>query len=220
MDGTCGAYPVKVSAVRMLFVGAAVCLGFFLSARIHGQAPGIGPVVGADRVYVADVTVEGVRNVPQEKLLQIVLTKKDRIYSDAEAREDIARLAASNLCRPYDVRTVPTTDGRVNVIFMAREFRSVVREVVFKHANHLDTKELQSMTRVQRGMPLNPTLNILARNEIADHLRKQGYYFANVSLEEGDKDGDERVVFNVTEGPKVRVRSIRFTGQQDLASEA
>src|SRR5262249_9281115 len=141
-------------------------------------------------------------------------------YSDAVAQKDIERLAASHLCKPIDVRTTPTGDGRVNVIFVVREFRAIVKEVVFKHAKHTDVKELQNMSRIRRGMPLDPTLNQLACYEIQDHLRQMGYYFANVTLEEGYDESHDRVVFNITEGTVVRVRSIHFTGQKELANEA
>jgi outer membrane protein insertion porin family len=214
MNGTSGDYPVKVSVIRnMSLVLLSLAVAWATAAPAFAQ-----PTVS--RVFVADVSIEGVQNIPPEKLMHYLLTKKGREYSEAVAREDIGRLAASNLCRPLDVRTVPTTDGRVNVIFLAREFRSVVREVVFKHAKHVDVKELEGMTRIQRGMPLNPTLNHIAQHEIAEHLRKQGYYFANVTLEEGFHESHERVVFNITEGPKVRVRTVSFVGQKELASEA
>jgi outer membrane protein insertion porin family len=69
-------------------------------------------------------------------------------------------------------------------------------------------------------MPLDTTLNQLACYDIQEFLRKKGYYFANVSLEEGYHESHDRVVFNITEGPKVRVRDIRFVGQNELASAA
>ena len=214
MNGTSGDNQVNVSVIRKMLL---VLLSLAVAAVT--AAPGLAQPT-ANRVLIADVFIEGVQNIPTAKLMNILQTKKGREYSEALAREDIGRLAASNLCRPLDVRTVPTTDGRVNVIFMVREFRSVVREVVFRHAKHINIKELETMTRIQRGMPLNPTLNHLAQHAIAEDLRKQGYYFANVTLEEGFHESHERVVFNITEGPKVRVRSVHFVGQKELASEA
>ena len=59
-------------------------------------------------------------------------------------------------------------------------------------------------TRLRKGMPLDPTSNKNACFEIQDYLRKKGRYFASVTLEEGEKPSDNRVVFNVSEGPIVR----------------
>jgi outer membrane protein insertion porin family len=213
MNGTHGTHKAKVSVVRMILVLLGLA-ALYLSARPSlAQNPG-------NRVLVANVYFDGVKNIPIDKAMLYVHTKPGQEYSDAVAQKDIERLAASHLCRPLTVRTESTTDGRVNVIFVVREFRSVVREVVFKHAKHVDVKEMQNLTRVRRGMPLDTTLNQLACYDIQEFLKKKGYYFANVSLEEGHHESHDRVVFNITEGPKVRVRDIRFVGQNELASAA
>jgi outer membrane protein insertion porin family len=213
MNGTHGAHKAKVSVVRMILVLLGLAASYLTAQSSLAQNPG-------NRVLVANVYFDGVKNIPIDKAMLYVHTKTGQEYSDAVAQKDIERLAASHLCRPLTVRTEPTTDGRVNVIFVVREFRSVVREVVFKHAKHVDVKEMQNLTRVRRGMPLDTTLNQLACYEIQEFLRKKGYYFANVSLEEGYHESHDRVVFNITEGPKVRVRDIRFVGQNELASAA
>lgn len=213
MNGTRGAHKAKVSVVRMILLLVALAAAFLSAQPGHTQNLG-------NRVLVANVYFDGVKNIPIDKAMLYVHTKPGQEYSDAVAQKDIERLAASHLCRPLDVRTESTTDGRVNVIFVVREFRSVVREVVFKHAKHVDVKEMQNLTRVRRGMPLDTTLNQLACYDIQEFLRKKGYYFANVSLEEGHQESHDRVVFNITEGPKVRVRDIRFVGQNELASAA
>jgi outer membrane protein assembly factor BamA len=173
-----------------------------------------------ERVVVANVYFEGVQKLPVEKAMSYIQTKPGREFSNDIAYDDINRLAASGLCRPLTVRTVPTEDGRVNVVFVVREFRKVVRDVVFKHAKHVSTKELESMARVRRGMPFNRDVHQTACYEIQEYLRQQGFYFANVSLEEGYDESHDRVVFNITEGPKVRVRSVDFVGQDQLASSA
>jgi outer membrane protein assembly complex protein YaeT len=51
-----------------------------------------------------------------------------------------------------------------------------------------------------------------------EHMKRNGFYFANVNLEEGWDESHSRVVFNVTEGPKLRVRDINFVGNSELAS--
>jgi outer membrane protein insertion porin family len=213
MNGTYRKNKAKVSVLRTM----VVLLGL---AALYLTAPSSFAQPTPNRVMVANVYFDGVRNIPIDKAMLYVHTKPGQEYSDATVQKDIERLAASHLCKPLTVRTEATTDGRVNVIFVVREFRSVVKEVVFKHAKHADVKELQTMTRIRRGMPLDTTLNQLACYDIQEFLKRKGYYFANVSLEEGFHESHERVVFNITEGPKVRVRYISFVGMKELASEA
>src|ERR1700686_3284744 len=213
MIGTHGANNAKVTGLRAILV-------LLTLAALYLTAPTVLAQPSANKVLVANVYFDGVRNIPIDKAMLYLHTKVGQEYSDAEAQKDIERLAASHLCKPLTVRTEPTADGRVNVIFVVREFRTMVREVVFKHAKHVDVKELQTMTRIRRGMPLDPAMNQIACYDIQDFLKKKGYYFANVNLEEGYHESHDRVVFNITEGPLVRVRSTSFVGQKELATEA
>jgi outer membrane protein assembly factor BamA len=94
-----------------------------------------------------------------------------------------------------------------------------IREIIYQNANHISQKDLEEMTRLHKGAPLDIRLVQQARREIEDALKKQGRYFAHVSILEGDKPKARRVVFNITEGPGVRVRQTLFTGNKELASD-
>src|ERR1043165_2214842 len=170
-----------VCAVHLLLAGDG--------AAQHSEAR--GPLV-------ADLMITGCREVPTEKLLPYVQTKPGREYSPKLAYDDLARLAQSHLCKPVGVRTEPTTDGRVNVIFEVQEYKRVIGDVIYQHNKHVSTKELEGITRVRAGMPMNRDQIQLACHEIESHLKQQGYYFANVKLVEGNEAYHDRVVFNIT----------------------
>lgn len=173
------------------------------------------------RVMVADVSVFGNRSIPTSKVMQYIYTKPGSVYSYSQIQDDFSRLAGSRLFKNIrPVRTENTTDGRVNVIFEVQEHPNVVREVVYKHAKHVNVKELEGLTKIRRGMPLDKELNRIVCFDLQEHFKRQGFYFANVNLEEGYDESHDRVVFNITEGPKVRVRDVRFVGQNELATAA
>src|SRR4051794_34766962 len=153
-----------------------------------------------NRPIVADVVIKGNRLIPTEQILRYVHTKPGGEFSPATIQKDVERLSLSGLFqRPPIVTDRPTGDGRVLVVFEVIEYPNVVRDVMFKHANHISDKELESMVRIRKGTPLDPVRNKLACYEIQDYLRKKGRLFANVTLEEGYKPTDTRVIFNVTE---------------------
>lgn len=207
MDGTSG----RGRNAILLLAGLAALLALpFGVARTQGLP---------SRGIVAQVKFSGIRSIPVEKAMNFVHSKPGTEYSHARAMEDISRLASANLFKSIrGVRTEPTPDGRLTVIFEVIEHANVVRDVSYLHAKHVDRKELEQATRVRAGMPLDKTLNQLACYEIQETLKKQGYYFANVTLEEGYDESHDRVVFNITEGPRVRVRGVDFTGQNELAT--
>jgi outer membrane protein assembly complex protein YaeT len=171
-----------------------------------------------NRVLIANVYIVGNKKIENDKVMAYIYSKPGSEYSYARVQDDVSRLAQAHIFKYIRVKTDPTTDGRMNVYFEVQEHPNVVKEVVYKHAKHVNLKELEELTRVQRGMPLDKTLNQIACYEIQEHLRKEGYLLANVTLEEGYDESHERVVFNITEGAKLRVRSVDFVGQNELAS--
>lgn len=181
----------------------------------------VGTVLAqSNQLTVADVQIVGNSRTTTERIMREIHTRPGTQYSQARVHEDISRLAATHLFRDIRFQDQLTADGRVRVIFRVQEHANTVQEVVFKHAKHISDKELETMTRIRKGMPLDKTLNQLACYEIRDHLQKKGRFFANVTLEEGFDDSHSRVVFNITEGPVVQVASIDFTGNEKLASAA
>src|SRR5205823_655434 len=134
--------------------------------------------------------------------------------------DDVTRLAGTHMFKTVHVREARLGDGRVQVYFDVQEYPNLIREIIYKNANHISEKDLEGMTRLRKGTPLDPTSNRTACYEIQDFLKKKGRYFASVVLEEGDKASDSRVVFNITEGPIVHIHSIHFEGHYELASQA
>ena len=211
MDGANATKHAKFMSLREL-LGVAAFLAFAMWALAQ-PAP--------NRVLVADVHVFGNRTIPTSKVMQYIYTKPGSVYSYAEVQNDVSRLASSRLFKTIrPVRTETTTDGRINVIFEVQEQPNVVRSVEYRHAKHVSVKDLESLTKIRRGMPLDKELNRIVCFDLQEHLKRQGYYFANVNLEEGFDESHDRVIFNITEGPKLRIRSIQFTGHNELATSA
>lgn len=169
---------------------------------------------------IAEVNVEGNRRNATQRILRLVESQPGKPYSRAVLQEDLGRLGASRLFKSVGVREDPTQDGRLRITFVVQEYPNLIRDIVYKHAKHISDKDLEGLTGLRKGVPLDPITNKSACFKIQDYLKEKGYYFANVVLEEGDRPTDERIVFNVTEGPKVRLRSINFSGQKELATAA
>src|SRR5205814_7917385 len=108
-------------------------------------------------------------------------------------------------------------ENKVKVYFLVTEFTVAIQEIVYNGAKHLKPDELETLTGLRKGAPLNPLANRMAVNAIRRRYEEMGRLFAGVELVEGDKPGDTRVVFNITEGPVVRVSSVSFVGNTFLS---
>jgi outer membrane protein insertion porin family len=165
-----------------------------------------------DGPIVAEVVTSGNRITPREQIIGQLKTRPGLTFSEQNARDDVQKLKESGAFADVRVLTRPGADKKVVVIFELAELPSLIREVVYKGAKHIKQADLEALTGLRRGAPLNPTANLLACRSIEAKLHEDGRQFAKVLLEEGDKVGDTRVVFNITEGPELKVKSIEFVG--------
>src|SRR5581483_9347197 len=205
MTGTAGGNEwVSSPAGKRVLVVALLCvLAFCNGPSSTAQGPG--------RRVVADVVVVGNRNVTTEQIMRLIKTRPGGDFTTGQLQQDVTSLVGTRMFRDVKVRDQDSPQG-VIVTFEVKEYPNLIREIVFKNAHHVSQTDLDNMTGLRKGMPLDPTKAQQACFEIQDYLKKKGRYFANVTLEEGGRVGDSRVVFNITEGPVVRIRAIDFTG--------
>jgi outer membrane protein insertion porin family len=164
------------------------------------------------KILVDDVIPQGNRQVPTQKIISLIRTRPGAEYKQEMIDEDVRNLYEAKLFANIQVYKQPTPDGKVKVFFLVAEFPSMVQEIIYKNAKHLKTEELETTTGLRKGMPLNPTQNKIARQAILRRYNEMGRLFAGVELLEGDKPGDTRIIFNITEGPVVKISSIDITG--------
>ncbi|MCS7046008.1 MAG: hypothetical protein NZO58_06605, partial [Gemmataceae bacterium] len=214
MPGTVGAYHALRMPVwtKALIVAGLFAVGVWMVGWSEAQSPATE--------IVAEVTVEGNRRIATERILRGLGTVPGREYSRAQLQQDVAAIGSTRLFKNVGVREEVLGDGRIRVVFLVQEYPNLIQEVVYKHAKHLSDKDLENITGLRKGMSLDPVTAKTACFKIQDALKEKGYYFANVVLEEGDKATDQRVVFNITEGPKLHVRKIAFQGNHELATAA
>lgn len=195
------------AALALLVLTSTVCLAQVQPLDFEGR-------IIAD---VIPVTSSG-RSGQTEKVMSLVKTKPGAKYSRAIVDEDVRRLAETHSYDRPSARPELTPDGKVIVYFEARELHTVVREVVYEGAKHIKPDDLDSLTGIRKGMPMNPNANRQACQAIIQRYQEKGRLLAQVNLVEGDKYGDERVVFNITEGPVIRVSSIQFVGHNFVSA--
>jgi outer membrane protein insertion porin family len=166
----------------------------------------------SEKILVDDVIPQGNRAVPTQKIISLIKTRPGGEYKQDVVDEDVRKLSETHLFANIRVYSQRTPDNKIKVYFLVTEFPSTVQEIEYRGAKHLKADELETITGLHKGAPLNPIANRMAREAILRRYDDMGRIFAGVELLEGDKPGDTRVVFNITEGPVVKVHSIAFTG--------
>lgn len=177
------------------------------------------PVVCADQQIpetIVDIVVEGNETIPASTILQEIISQPNRPMSNRQLREDIRRLMSTRWFYSVVERFEDRGAGSV-LVFAVRE-RPIVRKVEFRGVKKLKLKELESWTGLKVGSPFDHRQNTEAETRIEQEYKERGFYFAKVKLLSGSQPTDRDVIFQINEGPKVRVeeRRFNFVGQEGI----
>jgi outer membrane protein assembly complex protein YaeT len=165
---------------------------------------------------IADVVPVNNKVRSAQQIKSVIHTRAGRPYDEGVAQEDVRRLHATKWFTPggVQIHTKNEPDGRVTVFVYVTELTSTVQEIVYVGADHLSPKDLQELTGVRKGEPMNPLANELGRAAVLRRYQEDGRYHASVELVEGNKPTDTRVVYHIVEGPMVKVDRVLFSGNE------
>jgi outer membrane protein assembly complex protein YaeT len=201
--------------------GRLLALVAVVAALALSAQHGLGQTTPSQPKVVDSVTIVGLRTLTQQQLTSTMRTQPGRTYNPGDIQEDMRMLGERKIFRSLKYREeIVEGTNAVRIFFIVDEYPNVVREVVYRNAHHLRDEELEAITGIKRGLPLNPGANARACRDVVEHYKKDGRFFASCYLEEGGNPADCRVVFNITEGPVVHIRQVHFTGNDTLASSA
>jgi outer membrane protein insertion porin family len=179
-------------------------------APAHAQV-GPGPIV-------KDIAVEyvGPPAITKERVLDNLATKVGEPYSERGAEADIRALYATGGVANVRIFAEPMGDGvKVTVLLQGRP---VVEEIIIEGAQQIP------MNRVRREIG-SKVGDVLSEEKLEDDRQKilkiyEDRFFADVDVQyrvqpiEGQNR--VRVIFQITEGPKLIVRRITITGNENV----
>jgi outer membrane protein assembly complex protein YaeT len=192
------------AALRAAGVLAALLLGV---ATAPAQAP-----PAADRCPVHDVVILGNRLVATAAVMGRLRTRPGSEYAQETVNDDVRRLYETHQFADIRVEVRPAAGGAVDVCFRLVECGNPIREIVYQGAKHLKQDDLNTVTGLRKGMPLNPVANQAACQAVERRYHEDGRLFATCVLVEGGRPDDSRVVFDIAEGPVIKVSAIDFAG--------
>src|SRR5690349_19337033 len=152
--GSGGGVPMKAhrrGTAGRVALGLAVLLGSGLWAAAQTASP--------EGKTVAEVQPRNNRITPSERVLAQIQTRAGRPYSQDTVQADVARLMATRLFARVTPYYQFTADDKVHVYFDVQEYPNIVQEIRYEGAKHIKDEELDTLTGLRRGVPLNPAAN-------------------------------------------------------------
>lgn len=193
--------------------GVVVTYRLVASERILG-VPDAGR--GGDRI--AEVRIAGNRRIEADAIRARISTREGDRYDPARVAEDVRQVHALGFFENVRVLSEQTAAGRV--LTFEIEENPVVRQITIAGNDSIDSDRIRDQLTLTTGATLDLPLLYENRDRIEALYRAEGYYQARVSYEVASLPNDAVAVnFEVTEGRKLRLKEIRFEGNEHFTAK-
>jgi outer membrane protein insertion porin family len=214
-----------VTRVRAAGPGAAI-RAVLLTSIVALLASGADPISARAAVEkfpegtISKIEFEGNATITPDKIKPKLLSRVGQPLSQDKVEADLKSLMGTRWFSDvtYYLDESPPKSGKYTLIFALREM-TLLTKVEFRGRKGIRLKEIEDATDLKAGKRADPARTQLAVSQIQRLYQEKGYDLASVTLLEGGKPGDTKIVIEIFEGPKVKISSINFEGNT-FASDA
>jgi outer membrane protein insertion porin family len=194
--------------------GVVVTYRLVASERILGTPE--TATAGGDRI--AEIRIQGNRRIEADAIRARIATQPGDRYDAARIAEDVRQIHALGFFENVRVLAAQTPGGRV--LTFEIEENPVVRQITIAGNDSIDADRIRDQLTLTTGATLDLPLLHENRDRIEALYRAEGYYQARVSHEVSTLPNDAVAVnFEVNEGRKLRLREIRFEGNEHFSDK-
>lgn len=190
----------------------------------QAQSADVGEDANDSALTISAIRVEGNVSVKESGILAKVRTRTGDTFDASTATEDtkrIAELKGVEYCyyntRPARREASLTGDGKLELTFVVVE-KNIVRSIEFKGNKAYSEKKLKEKLGFKVGDYLDLVLAQTYTSTIAEFYRKNGFAYAEVSLDTAQASSG-KVVYIVKEGPRVKITAVKFSGNSALKTK-
>ena len=186
------------------------------TSPLHAQ-----PTEESSGPIIKDIAVEtvGAPSISKDRVLANLATKVGKPYSERTAEQDVRALYQTGGVSNVRIFAEPLGDGvKVTVLLQGRP---VVEEVIIEGAQDIPLNRVRRDLGVKPGDVVNDEKIEQDRQKILTLYEDRNYSDVNVQyrVEEIQGKNRARVIFAITEGPKLIVKKIVFNGNDSVLSK-
>lgn len=169
-----------------------------------------GPVSPFDGLMVRQLNVVGLRTIDEAYVRNQITTRAGQPFSQATVQRDVSRLLQRGYFLDVQIQVVPV-EGQVDVTFNLVE-KPKVTAIEFVGNRKFKPKDLLEVLPFGVGDALD-LYDVRRGAEAIERLyREKGYAYVEVTFDEELLQSQQRVVYQIVENQRVRIRSIRMLG--------
>jgi outer membrane protein insertion porin family len=184
------------------------------------EAPGeqpAGPALAGN--VIETIQFRGARRVPQDTLRAIIFSRVGDVYNEAKLDQDFIALWNTNRFDDITLQTERGERGGIVVTFVVVE-RPVIRDIKYEGLKSASTSDVLDRFKERKvGLVVesqyDPNVINHAAVVLKELIAERGHEFATVTPElRRIPPASLEIIFNVEEGPKVKVGKIVITGNE------
>ena len=162
---------------------------------------------------IQSLKVVGNKRIDGSTIRYYIKSQPGTVLSKRQIREDIEQIYSLGQFKDIRVETQETLEG-LELAFYVKEISSV-GDVEILGNEKLDSNDIREKIGLKRGAAFNDHLVQESNEEIVKLYREKGYFFARANIEtQPNEDNLVNVAIRITEGEKVRIEKIRFSGNK------
>lgn len=162
-----------------------------------------------DGAVVERVEIRGLQSINEGFVRRLMQTRVGQPVDTRQLQADVSEIFKSRKFINVTANTF-TENGRAVVVVNVQEKPTIALLEIEGNVEFKDNK-LFELLPFTAGSVLDRYEVTRGRDEILRKYKEEGYYYAEVTLDEPALD-EGRVIYRVTEGPRVKVRKIAFEG--------
>lgn len=174
-----------------------------------------GPLCAQEEaVVIGRVLVEGNSVVADSTILAVVNSRSGAVLDRELLADDAKRIVA--LPEIHDVQwRVIQVGQKVDIVFDVTESSRIVSVAILRNKN-IATEKLLELLEFDEGDFIDPYLIRHGIDVLAEHYHEKGYYFARVDLNADLLNAERKIVYEIVEGPKLRIKKVEFQGNDSF----
>ena len=173
-------------------------------------APAPAQEEATDGMTIRRVEVRGLQVIGEGFVRRIIKTRAGQPYLRRQVQDDVRELWRTRKFLNVFADTA-LEEGEVVVTFRFQE-RPEIASVEIEGNKRFSDEELFKELAFAAGNVLDMWEVQRGRENIERKYKEKGYYYAKVELDERALEAEYRVIYRVTEGPRVKVRRIVLEG--------
>ncbi|HWQ69844.1 MAG TPA: outer membrane protein assembly factor BamA [Patescibacteria group bacterium] len=201
---------VPAFANRVKFLAVSSLLLFLALA--------FGKAYGQEQAQVKQLDIKGSRKIDEATIRFKLKTRVGEPFSLEKMREDVKTVYRLGF---YDDVAVDAEvfEGGLKITFILTE-KPTIREVKIRGNKQIATDKIKEKLTLTEGGVFNPQAVAANVEKVRQFYEEEGYYQAKVAPQtDKTSEGDIAVAFEINEGEKFDISTIRILGAKGLSEE-